>query len=365
MPRAALRALLALGLAAASAAAQTGARTSLDPHLDTSLVPAGCSACHRGHGASRSPMLPEAQQGVCLACHGSRAQFEAAVRRGLVSPEARPLLLSQALAQPSRHPMEPAAYSEHEGRGVTCSSCHSPHRGMRDRALGGAPPGRRRMSPKDPRRFEYELCESCHGSRGALTRSLADISRMLDPGNRSYHPVHAPSRDGSPSVIPSLRGREINCSDCHGNSDPQGARGPHGSPEAFLLKARYVTVDGAASDSGAALCYGCHDREAVLRASPFPGHQTHVERIKASCATCHSGHGSVGNRALIRFGEETLIAGVAPSAQTGRLAFVSTGPGSGACYLTCHGRDHAPETYGLLPPGPKAGGLPTSTRRPH
>ncbi len=220
------------------------------------------------------------------------------------------------------------------------------------------------MSPKDPRRFEYELCEGCHGSRGALTQNLADISRMLDPGNRSYHPVQAPARDGSPSVIPSLRGREINCSDCHGTSDPQGARGPHGSPEPFLLKARYTTVDGGA-DSSATLCFACHEREAVLRASPFPGHGTHVEALRASCATCHSGHGSVANRALIRFGEETLIAGVAPSARTGRLAFVSTSPGSGACYLTCHGRDHAPETYGLQPPGPKEGRFPTPALRPH
>ena len=353
MPRTVLRAILALSLTAAPAAAQTEARTSLDPHLDTSLVPAGCPACHRGHGAPRSPMLPEAQQTVCLACHGSRAQFDGAVRAGLVSSVAQLRPLSQALMLPSRHSMEPRAYSEHEGRGVTCTSCHSPHRGMRDPGLGGSPPGRRRMSPKDPQRFEYELCETCHGSQGALTRSLSDLSRMLDPGNRSYHPVHAPSRGSSPSVIPSLRGREINCTDCHGNSDPLGARGPHGSAEPFLLKARYATVDGA-SDSDSALCYGCHDREAVMRAaSPFPGHRSHVEKLKASCATCHSAHGSVVNRALIRFGEETLIAGVAPSARTGRLAFVSTGAGAGTCYLTCHGRDHAPESYGLLQPLPR------------
>lgn len=354
MPRSLLRAVLALafGLGAALLAAQTELRTSLDPHLDTSLVPAGCPACHRGHGASRSPMLPETQQEVCLSCHGSRSQFEGAVREGRVSTVARLLPLSQALTLPSRHALEPGAYSEHEGRGVTCTSCHSPHRGMRDPGRGDPPPGRRRMSPKDPQRFEHELCEGCHGSQGALTRSLSDLSRLLDPGNRSYHPVHAPSRGGSPSVIPSLRGREINCTDCHGNSDPQGARGPHGSAESFLLKARYATVDGA-SDADAGLCYICHDREAVLRASPFSRHQTHVEKYKASCATCHSAHGSVVNRALIRFGEETLIAGVAPSVRTGRLAFISTAAGAGVCYLTCHGRDHAPESYGLLPPPPR------------
>ncbi len=32
--------------------------SSIDPHLDPSIVLAGCAACHEGHGASRSPMLP-------------------------------------------------------------------------------------------------------------------------------------------------------------------------------------------------------------------------------------------------------------------------------------------------------------------
>jgi hypothetical protein len=125
-----------------------------------------------------------------------------------------------------------------------------------------------------------------------------------------------------------------------------------------------VTVDGA-SDGGsaAALCHLCHNRDALLRTSPFPQHQSHLETIRASCATCHSGHGSVVNRALIRFGEETLIAGVTPSLQTGRLAFVSSGPGSGECYLTCHGRDHAPETYGIRLPAPRETG--GQRRQPH
>jgi hypothetical protein len=42
----------------------------------------------------------------------------------------------------------------------------------------------------------------------------------------------------------------------------------------------------------------------------------------------------------------TLVSGVSPSLATDRLLFESFGPGSGACYLTCHGRDHAPEAYG-------------------
>jgi hypothetical protein len=67
---------------------------------------------------------------------------------------------------------------------------------------------------------------------------------------------------------------------------------------------------------------------------------------RATCASCHDPHGSVDNRALIRFGEETYLGGAGPSLSTGRLAFVSAGPGSGTCYLTCHGVDHAATGYG-------------------
>jgi predicted CXXCH cytochrome family protein len=95
------------------------------------------------------------------------------------------------------------------------------------------------------------------------------------------------------------------------------------------------------------LCYGCHDRELVLGGIPFPDHARHIVDYRAACATCHNPHGSVDNRALIRFGEETQLSGVTASASTGRLAYVSEVQGSGACYLTCHGYDHAPASYGM------------------
>jgi hypothetical protein len=54
----------------------------------------------------------------------------------------------------------------------------------------------------------------------------------------------------------------------------------------------------------------------------------------------------VENRALIRFGEETNVSNVGPSMSAGILLFESMAPGSGSCYLTCHGTDHAGVGYG-------------------
>jgi len=108
-------------------------------------------------------------------------------------------------------------------------------------------------------------------------------------------------------------------------------------------------MDDGASESPEAynLCYQCHDREKVLDSSTFPLHRRHVIDERASCATCHNPHGSFENRALIRFGEQTLPGGVSPSILAGNEAFLSDGPGSGTCFLTCHGSDHAPKSYGV------------------
>jgi len=222
---------------------------------------------------------------------------------------------------------------------------------MPARADGAGFPGVRKVSPRNPTRLEYELCGGCHGVAG-MTQSPLDISRLVSQNSRSFHPVQGPSRGNSPSVVPSLAGREINCTDCHGNDDPSGPRGPHGSGQRFLLRAEYNTVDGGAeSVQSYALCYGCHDRQKVLSSASFPLHELHVIGAGASCATCHNPHGSLKNRALIRFGEGAMLGGVSPSMRTGRLAFVSDGPGSGGCYLTCHASDHAPKTYGGFSPG--------------
>ena len=342
MSRAALR-ILASILAAGLATAARG----LDPHLDPGRLPGGCPACHRGHGEPRSPMLPGPQTQVCLTCHDSQTRLEQRVVRGDVARGSTSIFLSSVLSGPFVHPLSDQAFSRREPGVVTCVSCHSPHRGLPPRAGESRASGLRKTSPRDPGRFEFELCESCHGGEGLNSQSPMNISRLLNPNSRSYHPVKNPSPDPSPSVSPALAGREINCTDCHGNSDPSGAKGPHGSAVRFILRSEYTTVDGVLeSPRTYALCYDCHDRDRVLDSTAFPLHRLHVVDERTSCATCHSPHGSIKNRALIRFGEETLPTGVSPSILTRQLAFVSAGPGSGSCHLTCHGSDHAPKSYG-------------------
>lgn len=337
-------------LAVAVLAIATAPARGLDPHLDSSQLPGSCSSCHEGHGVSSSPMLPTNQRELCLECHGTAAGVSRQVADGTLAPGAAPPLVGPAFDLPVTHPVDTAAFSRWDPSAVTCTSCHSPHRRSAE-TPSRQPPGRRKLSTRSPSRFEYELCEECHGSAGATTQSLTDISRLTSPSNRSFHPIETPSNGRSPSVVPGLAGREINCTDCHGNSNSSGAAGPHGSSFTYLLLEQYETADGNGESAQAyGLCYRCHTRASVLSSSSFPEHRLHVVEERASCATCHSAHGSPGNRALIRFGEETTVAGVTPSGRTGRLQFLSDSSGSGTCYLTCHGEDHSPETYGPAPP---------------
>jgi hypothetical protein len=284
-------------------------------------------------------MLPGPQAEICLGCHENRAASQRKVAEGRLAPEARPASLGSVLDQPFLHPVD-----------------DSPHRGARGMDLETHAGGTRKGSTLDPSMPEFELCDGCHQETSARVEDPRDVGGLLDPVNRSFHPVKAQSAERSPSLLPEFVGREINCTDCHGNSDPGGARGIHGSAVRFLLRDEYTTLDGSTESAAAyALCYRCHDREAVLDSTLFPEHDLHVVQQRVACSTCHNPHGAVDSRALMRFEERPGVPAVSPSLTTGLLAFDSGAPGGGSCHMTCHGHDHGPSHYGTaaLPAGPR------------
>jgi len=346
MSRAAL--ILVLILMSVSGRAVAASR---NPHIDPSTVTGGCPACHRGHGAGSTPMLPGSQKQLCLSCHGSIGETGRRTGEGAIAPGARPVLLGGLDAKLYTHPLDADA-SAAGANVVTCTSCHSPHRGARDERLNLR---EQKRSTRDPSQNEFELCESCHGREGGRR---SEVARELDPNNRSFHPVEAPALDRAPSVFAAVSGGRISCTDCHGNDDPRGPRGPHGSNVQSILKAEYRQSDGPESEKAFTLCYGCHDRKRVLESAP---HATHVGARGAACSNCHDGHGSVSNRALIHIGQGDSLQQLLPSLSTRRLEFASDRPGTGECYLTCHGVDHAPKSYGTKPVKaemPAVGGSP-------
>ena len=192
----------------------------------------GCESCH-GPGAahaeeqdkekilslgSKSSLAPEKKSAPCLECH---SKGKVALWRG----------------------------SEHQGRNVSCSDCHSIHKGV---------PKFRSASD------EIEVCSRCHPSiRAELMR-------------QSHHPI----REG-----------KTKCSDCHN---------PHGTVADKLVDAQDVNQK----------CFGCHadlrgpflwDHPPVIEdclACHTPHGSPRTPLLKAKmpylCQRCHSnvGHAS-------------------------------------------------------------------------
>lgn len=319
----------------------------LGGHFEPGKLTRNCTPCHAGHGVSSTPMLRDASDEMCLLCHEAGATLPGRREELGIGLGANPADIRSELSKPVVH------------RGATCADCHSVH-GVPTIPRGGVDDlnvGRQKPSTKRGYSIEADLCLSCHGSRSPSPADPHDIGLLFDPSNPSFHPVLAIGVGEVPSLLPPLTSDSmINCTSCHTNDDGAGPIGPHGSRVPGLLGADYNQQDGQPESAEIyALCYACHDR-AIVRSENalFDDHRKHIVDEDAPCGLCHNPHGATSARALIRFNEPTSITGVSPS-QSGRLEFVSDAPGSGACYLTCHGENHDPLGYG---PGFKRNGQP-------
>ncbi len=334
MPRLPLLAVLGAALVAATGAAQ-------DSHTRPGVLLRSCTPCHHSHGVPGSPLLRQTGDDMCLTCHGPGASTDSGRSRLGIGAGARPADVASELTKASVH------------SGARCLECHSVH-GATARVVGLDTDISMMASKPSPKRGwdrEADLCLSCHGSRGVYGGDPHDLAARLSPSNPSYHPILAPgpATDVPSLVAPLTTTSTIDCTDCHTNDDPTGPRGPHGSSVRGLLGGGYNRDDGQAEAPTAySLCYSCHQRGVVLGQDAFTAHREHVVEERTPCSLCHDPHGTTSARALIRFNEPTAIVGVTASS-SGRLEYLSDAPGSGLCYLTCHGKDHDPLGYGSVP----------------
>ncbi|MBI3000152.1 MAG: cytochrome c3 family protein [Deltaproteobacteria bacterium] len=323
----------------------------------------GCESCHRPHAAARPPRLLSNSQerAVCLVCHDGRV----AARN--LDPEvlkfsAHPVASSDWTHDPKE---DPATMPRH----VTCVDCHNPHQTISVPANPPMASGRLRGvkgvnisgGTVNEAIHEYEVCLKCHGIRDQITTeilrqdNIRNIRLKINPSNASYHPVVTTGRNNT------MRGFEpqystasiIYCTDCHNNDDWTLAgtkpRGPHGSRYWPILEREYQANDPTVeSFQNYALCYKCHNRSFLNndQARTFL-HKKHVVEKEAPCAACHDAHGSRQNIGLINFmvRDRTGKTVVSPSLKQQRVEYISLGVGRGQCYLSCHGKNHEPESY--------------------
>ncbi len=321
-------------------------------HGNRDKLPKGCQSCHKGHGKFRLPDLPTSGEILCFRCHGDGHFSESARKSGDLSPSANPTNIQNVFEKAYRHPIEQATIKyarktvpENDPsapRPVWCKDCHNPHFMTKDDYTSAVKGVTVTGSTVDRIGSGYELCFKCHSFSANLPGDQTNKAELFDPANPSYHPVVAAGKNTQAlSLLPRLNEKSrIRCTDCHGNDDPLGPRGPHGSIYRHILSKNFSPVAGPEDIHQYELCYSCHNRNSILGNHSFPYHELHIVAAMASCRICHNPHGSVKYTHLIDF--ENLS--IRPS-NNGKLDFWDLGDRSGKCFLNCHGKDHDGAMY--------------------
>ena len=355
------------------------------PRTDASTVAGNaCENCHSPHNAGSDQRILNyaIEESNCLSCHNGNvanhnilAEFNKFARHPIEN------------TQDVHDPIESNIISS---RHVECVDCHNPHAANSANPLNGVRGINQQGGEISSINNVQELCYRCHGD--SLTKPPARTARQIDQTNvrlefnttnPSYHPVAGPGKNSNvPSLIPPLStSSTITCLDCHNNDNGPGANGsgpngPHGSTYEPLLERQYLTSDPTTeSASSYALCYKCHDRNSILANQSFGRHSLHIQgrgmggggggggggmmfNLSTPCNVCHDPHGisstqgnSTNNAKLINFDRSV----VSPN-QSGLLRFESLGTFAGRCYLSCHGMEHNPRSYGTGGGGMGGGG---------
>ncbi|MBI5482948.1 MAG: cytochrome c3 family protein [Deltaproteobacteria bacterium] len=345
--------IIALGLTAGIASVYAAT------HLDEKYIKTGCAACHLGFdfkyggGVSR-----------CLQCHGPNSGS----MLGVIALGVTPQDVAAEFDKNYTHPVKKSA-GKHSPREVLpevspnaprhsdCVDCHKPHMSSYDNPFAGIA-GKRVGNFITPITKEYELCYQCHSDSANLPLRSTNKRLEFATTNASFHPVEGEGKNLAViSLMRPYREKKtasndisiIKCADCHASDNPNSPRGPHGSKYQGLLTDNYTVGDNIAESSLTyGLCYKCHKRSSILANESFPWHSRHITGERnfkgggTSCHTCHSSHGSVESRYLIRFDRDFVT-----ESSSGKLKFVEKGINTfhGECWLTCHGVDHNPRSY--------------------
>ncbi len=324
-------ALMSLAFFAASAVTYAANET----HLDKAKLPRGCASCHKGHGKRATVMLESAKDELCFKCHGT-------ARQGTTGESKTDI--STVMIKKSAHPITQTAQYHVIGeilpemspgtpRHVSCDDCHNVHLSTKDKSFKGVH-GYSGKGVKIKRtENEHEVCYLCHSDSANLPSKSSNIAQKFDRNNASFHPVEGTGKSKS---VPSLKSplstsSTIACSDCHGNDDKFGPKGPHGSNYQYLLKANYSMDSGPESPSAYELCYDCHTRSSILNDDSFKSHKRHLVYASVSCFGCHDAHGTKNYDNLMNFDKNKVL----PNSM-GQLLYTKSAPGKPRCLLSCH-----------------------------
>ena len=333
-------------------------------HLDKARFPMGCATCHY-----KANLKGGGGVAVCITCHGNpqRRVDNPKMPKGSFKDVGNLANIEVEFAKTYRHPVFDAP-GRHRGnetlpevdpkapRHCECVDCHHPHYVTKENKFAGIR-GKRVVNQMVSVTSEAEVCYRCHAESANLPGKYTNKRLEFSMNNPSFHPVEGEGKNSAViSLIRPYREKKIapadisiiECSDCHGNDDPNGPKGVHASRFKYILKENFEAGDNVAESPQAyGLCYKCHNRTSILGNESFRYHSLHINgksgfNSGTSCYTCHNSHGSTEYKYLIKFNKSVVF----PNSK-GLLKYVEKGSAkfSGECYLSCHGVDHNPKSY--------------------
>jgi len=295
-------------------------------HLDRGKNIMGCSACHSAHGKRGGGTLRDAVPQLCYNCHSPSRQVMTTASTEVYADFQKKF--THPVEETARNHVAVEVLPEEDfskPRHVSCLDCHNHHISEKQTPLKSVKGYSRSGTPKQRAESIDEVCYKCHSDSVNRPLESPNVREQFDPMNESYHPVVRRTIRQSISIIDTMRGQTIECTDCHD---------PHGSDVEDMLRYNYTRNGGPESNFSYELCYGCHKRDSILGDQSFAYHKKHIIYESISCSACHSAHGSRENRSLISF--DSLL--VSPNS-SGFLNYSKMGKDSN-CYLSCHGIDH-------------------------
>ena len=323
--------------------------------LRAELAEVACLQCHQIHTLPTNAKLLRADENtLCLSCHDGSAEAENEIpavndlEEVFEKPFTHPIRINPNVRDVGydSHTESPWNFGLADDRFVRCGDCHNPHAVTHDKispVLDGSLAFVKGVDAmgfnKSQADYEFEVCYKCHGLN-QNSRSGNDVARLFSQGNRSYHPVENVGLGG---FVPSLKEgwskqSLITCTDCHGNDDPYGPQGPHGSSIPHILKAAYSDVPYGSLDEQA-LCFKCHDQRKIMGDGSFKFHSLHIQQAGYACSACHNPHGSIDSQALLDLDQMHI------TAVDGVKRIEGTEPGHGSCTLKCHDAIHLADLY--------------------
>jgi hypothetical protein len=284
--------------------------------------------------AGSTTLTPTVTDLVCYNCHGSAAPVDGA----------------QGDRSGKNIQGQFAKASTHAVTGVTCRSCHDPHKA---KAGTHATPGNLAGPPIEGAAgaqltgtvaffaapvagnftaktvvagtdVEATLCFKCHSAFGTLPAGTTDVAREFNPANAGnwyttgttttwstgetaggFHPILADAGNNlgrinmANLVTTNFPWRTtgarnlMTCTDCHESDTTTDPNGPHGSAANFILKGPNTTWNNTmlATSTGmpaGAFCANCHS--STYASSRMPSGDSHTSRSahRVACQNCHA-----------------------------------------------------------------------------